>query len=333
MQNKIFLFLILVSHWWNTAVIVLSIILFLFVWLFSKKFIFYFFKKYIANSKVTESWTRSLAFGLNQFVFSVTAFFVFRWFFKPPSFPVFKIWISLSCIWILYALTTPLSLWIKNVLLKDHSQEYRHLFSFLENTLRVIVILVGGVFIIQNMGFNVSSILAGLGLGGVAVALAAKETLSNIFGSIVIAFDRPFVPGDWIHFDDIEGTVKHIGIRSTQIKTFYDSVISVPNFVVAQAKIDNLGKRKVRRTRFTLGITYSTPADKIEKFVEGIKNIIHSHSKTKKDYYQVSFSGYADSSLNIFVNFFLNVSNWNEELLSRQEIFLEILNLAQKRKY
>ena len=180
------------------------------------------------------------------------------------------------------------------------------------------------------MGFNVSSVLAGLGLGGMAIAFAAKETLSNVFGSLMIAFDRPFSLGDWIQFDNIEGTVENIGIRSTQIKTFYDSVVSIPNSVIAQSKIDNLGKRQFRRTRFTLGITYSTPSNKIQNFVEGIKTIIQNHPKTKKDYYQVSFSGYADSSLNIFVNLFLQVKDWNEELTCRQEIFLEILNFAQK---
>ena len=105
-------------------------------------------------------------------------------------------------------------------------------------------------------------------------------------------------------------------------------MISVPNFILANAQIDNLGKRKYRRTRFTLGVNYSTDPEKIKSFVEGIKNIVQSHSKTKKDYYQVSFSGYADSSLDIFVNLFLQVKSWNEELEFRQEIFLSILKLS-----
>ena len=242
---------------------------------------------------------------------------------------VFQIYIGISALFLIHHTLSPLLHWMQ----KHKLQEYSHhqvFFEFFRKTISFLVFIVGGLVIVQNLGYNVTSILAGLGLGGLAVALAAKDTLSNIFGSLVILFDRPFVVGDWVQFDKVEGTVESIGFRSTQIKTFYDSVISIPNYVVANAQIDNMGKRKFRRTRFTLGITYSTPPEKIQSFIEGIKNIIQKHPKTRKDYYQISFSGYADSSLNVFVNFFLQVANWNEELQFRQDIFLDILKLAQQ---
>ena len=206
---------------------------------------------------------------------------------------------------------------------------YNQFFLLIKKVLNASIFIVGGLMIVQNMGYNITSLIAGLGVGGLAAALAAKDTLANVFGSIVILFDRPFVTGDWIQFDSYEGTVTRVGFRSTQIKTFYDSVVSVPNSILANAKIDNLGKRKARRSRFTLGLAYSTPPEKILSFVKGVENIIKNHSKTKKDYFQVSFSGYADSSLNVFVNFFLHVANWNEELLERQGIFIEILKLSK----
>ena len=205
-----------------------------------------------------------------------------------------------------------------------------NIFLMIKKIVSFSVMIIGFLLLIQHLGYNITSILAGLGIGGVAVALAAKDTISNFFGSIVILIDRPFEIGDWIHFNETEGTVESVGFRSTQIKTFYDSVISIPNFIIANAQIDNLGKRKYRRTRFNLGITYSTNPQKIKSFIEGIKKIIETHERTKKDYYQVSFSGYADSSLNIFVNLFLKVQNWNEELKFRQEIFLSILELSQQ---
>lgn len=241
----------------------------------------------------------------------------------------FQIYIGTTVLFLIHHTLSPLIHWAQKNQLKEYSQ-HQAFFGFFRKTLSFLIFIVGGLIIIQNLGYNVTSILAGLGIGGLAVALAAKDTLSNIFGSLVILFDRPFVVGDWIQFDKIEGTVENIGFRSTQIKTFYDSVISVPNFIVANAQIDNMGKRKFRRTRFTLGITYSTSPEKIQSFLEGIKSIIQSHPKTKTDYFQVSFSGYADSSLNIFVNFFLQVANWNEELQFRQDIFLDILKLAQR---
>ncbi len=241
----------------------------------------------------------------------------------------FKIYAGVSVLFLIHHTLSPLTHWLQENKLKEYAQ-HKAFFSFFKKTLSFLIFVVGGLVLVQNLGYNVTSLLAGLGLGGLAVALAAKDTLSNIFGSLVILFDRPFVTGDWIQFDQVEGTVEHIGFRSTQIKTFYDSVISVPNFTLANTQIDNMGKRKFRRTRFTLGIAYSTPPEKIQSFIKGIEGIIHSHPKTKKDYYQVSFSGCADSSLNIFVNFFLQTANWNEELLFRQEVFLEILKQARQ---
>ena len=157
-----------------------------------------------------------------------------------------------------------------------------NIFLMIKKIVGISVIIIGALLLIQSLGYNITSVLAGLGIGGVAVALAAKDTISNFFGSIVILIDRPFEIGDWIHFDGTEGTVDSVGFRSTQIKTFYDSIISIPNFILANAQIDNLGKRQHRRTRFTLGVTYSTDPKKIEAFVEGIKKIILNHEKTKK---------------------------------------------------
>ena len=163
-----------------------------------------------------------------------------------------------------------------------------------------------------------------------AVALAAKETLSNFFGGFTVIVDKPFRVGDWIVCNEVEGTVEDIGFRSTKVKTFYDSLLTIPNSVIADSIIDNLGKRKARRARMTLDITYDTPPEKVEAFVEGIKNIIQSNTFTRKDYYQCYFSAYGPHSLEILLNFFLKVTDWDTELLQKQNIFLEILRLAKR---
>lgn len=196
---------------------------------------------------------------------------------------------------------------------------------FLKLTIALIIVLV----ILQNSGINVTSLLASLGLGGLALAFGAKETLGHLFGGVMIFFDKPFSVGDWIVCNDIEGTVEDIGFRSTKLKTFYDSIITVPNAVISNSSIDNLGRRKARRTRFMLDLVYDTSPEEIEAFVEGIKNIIEANKKTKKDYYQTYFTGYGSSSLQILVNFFLEVQNWDEELLEKQNIYLEILRLSK----
>lgn len=243
-----------------------------------------------------------------------------------------KVWIAFSLLLFINPLCHFFIGWIYRRFYKETDPMYLQFLDFIKKITTFSLYIVTALLIFQNFGYDVTSLIAGLGIGGLAVALAAKDTLSNIFGSIVILFDKPFVKGDWIHFDKTEGIVEGIGFRSTQIKTFYDSVISVPNSVISNTTIDNLGKRKARRTRLTLGVVYSTPASKIESFVEGIKQIIENNPKTKKNYYQVSFSGFSNSSLDIFINMFLIVKDWDEELKERQVIYLSILKLAEQMK-
>lgn len=222
-------------------------------------------------------------------------------------------------------------LYIETITEKDQNNKvYSNLIAYSKKVLKVALFIIAVIIVLQNAGFNVTSLVAGLGIGGVAIALGAKETLGNFFGGFSIIVDKPFTVGDWICCDTFEGTVEDIGFRSTQIKTFYDSVVTLPNSVIANSIVDNLGLRKARRTRFNLDITYDSSPEKIEAFLEGIKNILKTNNYVRKDYFQVYFSGYATSSLQIFINFFLKVSDWDSELLQKQNIYLEILKLSKK---
>ena len=206
----------------------------------------------------------------------------------------------------------------------------KNILPYSKKILKVFVGIIIVLIFLQNIGFNVNSLLASLGIGGVALALASKESLSHFFGGISIILDKPFLMGDWIVCDDIEGVVIDIGFRSTKIKTFYDSIITVPNSKLSDSIIDNLGKRKARRTRIQLDITYDTQPEKIKAFIEGVKNIIQSNPCTQKDYYQCYFNSFGSYSLQILLNFFLKVNDWDSELKEKQNIFLEILRLAQE---
>ncbi len=208
-----------------------------------------------------------------------------------------------------------------------------HFIPFLTHFSKILVVLLGGLVLLQNMGINVSSMLAGLGLGGVAIALAAKDSASNILAYINIMLDRPFSVGDWVCFPDgIEGTVTEVGLRSCKVKTFYDSIVTVPNNTLATTNIDNMGKRQARRTRVFLGVQYDTSPERLESFIEGIKQVIKKNSATKKDYFQVYFTEFGPSELKIITNFFLIVKDWESELRERQNIFMEILKLARREK-
>ena len=205
-----------------------------------------------------------------------------------------------------------------------------HMVSMLVKILKAFIVLVGILIAIQNVGINIVSLMAGLGLGGLALALAAKDTAANFFGSLMIMIDRPFKVGDWISVPGVEGDVEDVGIRSTKIRTFYNSVISVPNSVMASEKIDNLGARKYRRVKIYLGITYDSSPEKIEIFLEGLKKIIQANPTSKKDAFHVVFNDFGPSSLDILLYFFLKVPDWAAELVERQNIFLEILRLAKE---
>jgi MscS family membrane protein len=200
----------------------------------------------------------------------------------------------------------------------------------LERVIKITIIVFGTLIAVQNFGINVMSLIAGLGLGGLAFALAAKDTAANLFGSIMILSDNPFKVGDVIVADGTEGTVEAIGFRSTRVRTFYNSLITIPNANLANANIDNMGQRKMRRYRATLGLTYDTSPEKIEEFVNECREIIKNHRLTNNDNFNVAFYGYGDFSLNVLMNFFYDVKDWKDELDGRQEINLEILKMAKR---
>ena len=128
----------------------------------------------------------------------------------------------------------------------------------------------------------------------------------------------------------MKGPVTEVGFRSSKLKTFYDSIVIVPNSVLTNANIDNLGKRKARRTRVYLGVEYNTSPEKIEKFIAGIKQILMDNSAVKKDYFQVYFTEFGASELKIIMNFFLIVNSWEHELEQKQNIFITVLKLAKE---
>jgi MscS family membrane protein len=240
-----------------------------------------------------------------------------------------KILFCLSMIWALYRLTHVLNLFLVDYSKRADNNLDEQLVSLITRTLKIIVVVTGVLVAAQNLGVQVFSVLAGLGLGGLAVALAAKDTLANFFGSIMIMIDRPFRVGHYIKVDSQEGTVEEIGFRSTKIRTPYSSLVSIPSSELSLAAVDNLGLRRFRRVRTTLGVTYDTTTEQMTGFVEGIKRILDANPKCTKDYL-VAFSEFNSSSLDVLVNFFLDVPDLAGEAAEKQKIFLAIMQLAEQ---
>lgn len=238
--------------------------------------------------------------------------------------------LSAAVVWLFYNLADVFSKYLTVVTSKTETELDDQLIPLIRKTLRFFVLVMGVIAILQNNGVNVASLIAGLGIGGLAVALAARETLANFFGSVTIFMDRPFKIGDWIKSGNVEGTVEEVGFRSTRIRTFYNSLVSVPNSNLANADIDNLGLRKYRRLKTVLNLTYSTTPEQMEAFVEGIKAIVKANDHFRQDAYEVHFNSFGAHSLDVLVYVFFDVPDWSTELQQRHNFLLEILRLAKE---
>jgi MscS family membrane protein len=204
------------------------------------------------------------------------------------------------------------------------------LVPLLRRIMKIFVIIMGGLFALQNLNFDVTALIAGLSIGGLAFALAAQDTIKNLFGSLMIFIDKPFQIGQWIKANEIDGEIEEVGFRSTRIRTFANSLITVPNGKLADMVIDNMGMRNYRRMQLTLNVEYGTSASKMKQFVEGLREIITNHPNTRKDNYQVSFNNLSAYSYDVLFYVYLSAPTWRDELALRQELIMSILHLAER---
>ncbi|MCU7861749.1 MAG: mechanosensitive ion channel family protein, partial [Candidatus Thiodiazotropha sp. (ex Lucinoma kastoroae)] len=237
---------------------------------------------------------------------------------------------SISGVWAAYRIVDLISAYLHKKAQLTSNKLDDALVPLIPRTLKVFVTVIGFVFIADNLNIDISSLLAGLGLGGLAFALAAKDMVQNLFGSVTVLMDRTFSVGDWIIVDGTEGSVERIGFRSTRVRTFYNSVVTVPNSKFITASVDNMGERRFRRLSCKLSLTYDTPPDRIDAFCEGVRELVRQHPYMRKDYYHVYLNEFAASSLDVLLYVFWETPEWNTELRERHRFMLDILRLAQK---
>lgn len=199
---------------------------------------------------------------------------------------------------------------------------------FIRDVLKVIVYIII-IFVLFGSVFdmNITSLLAGAGLAGLAVALAAQDSLANLFGSLTIFSEKPFIMGDLVETNDILGTVEKVGFRSTRIRTLDKTFVTLPNRKVMENPINNLSERTFRRVQYNVGLLYGTPVDTIRKIVQEIQTYLDSHEKTNEDGI-ASFYNYGPSSLDIQVIYFIKVIEFNTYLKIREEVSLEIMQIV-----
>lgn len=190
--------------------------------------------------------------------------------------------------------------------------------------LLVIAILAG----LQNLGFNVVSLIAGLGVVGIAVALGSQKTFEHFFGTVEILVDRPVQRGDFCRFGDKVGVVEDIGLRSTRIRTLDRTLVTVPNSEFASLQLENFGARD--RIRFTtvLGLRYETSADQLRHVLIGLKRLLVEHERVVDDPARVRFVGFGAFSLDVEVWTYLNTQDWAEFLAIREDLLLRMIDIV-----
>lgn len=232
-------------------------------------------------------------------------------------------------VWFLWRLLEGLAVYFSECAKETESTLDDQLVPFIAKTLKIFLVLTAVLVVAQNMGYSISGLIASLGIGGIAVAMAAKDSISNIFGSVMILVDRPFMVGDWIKTSEFEGVVEEVGFRSTRIRTFSRTLVNVPNSTLANMVIDNIDGRSERRIKMRIGLTYETTPAQMRAVITGIEQILNKHKGVDQSYKLVKFDTFEDSALSIFLYCFSSSKVWEEYLQVRQEINLQIMELLE----
>ncbi|MBU4100985.1 MAG: mechanosensitive ion channel family protein [Proteobacteria bacterium] len=238
----------------------------------------------------------------------------------------------LAIIWLAFRLVQIVDIKLKKWTASTESAIDDMLGSLVGKTLRIFIIIIGGMIVIQNLtGLQLGPLIASLGIGGLAVALAAKESIANFFGTLTILFDKPFQVGERIVIDNCDGVVESVGFRSTRIRTLKGHLVTIPNEKVVNSALENIGRRPHIRWLTNITITYDTPPDKVEKAVKIIENILDNHEGMNKDFPpRVYFNNFNDCSLNIMVIVWYHPPDYWDCQAWIQKTCLEIMREFEK---
>ena len=236
-----------------------------------------------------------------------------------------RVLLAADVVWFLFRVVDVAVYHMAKLAGRTESQLDDQLVPLMRKALKVTIGVICFVWVVQLLGYSVSSLLAGLGIGGLAVALALQDTLSNFFGSIFIFLDRPFAVGDWIKVNDVEGIVEEVGFRSTRVRTWPATLVSVPNKTMANATIDNWSKMPKRRVLQTVGVTYETSAEQMEQAVAAIREMVTSDPDVDKEFIVVRFTEFGASSLDIMVLYFTKSTTLAEHAATKERINLAVM--------
>ena len=238
--------------------------------------------------------------------------------------------IATAIMWILFRLVDFIGLiFAQKTAISETNQEGQWI-VFATEILKITISVFGIIFILGSIfHINVTSLIAGLGIGGLAVALAAKESLENILCSFIIFFDKPFIVGDLVKVGNVEGKVEKVGFRSTRIRTVEKSYLTIPNRKMIDAELDNLSLKTFRRVRFNIGLTFNTKASQLKAIVASIQHILDENPEIAMEG-QTRFTKIGAFSLEIRIEYFVTTIDWDTFLRVQEEVNFQILEIIER---
>lgn len=220
---------------------------------------------------------------------------------------------------------------VKPLTEKTHSRLDDQLLPILKNVSKLTVVILAGIMVVENWGYDVTALIAGLGIGGLAIALASKDALSNIFGGLMLFLDRPFHAGDWIEFDGISGEVKRVELRNTRIKDLDGRLITIPNSRLSGSIIKNISSEPSRRVVLTLGLVYETTFKRVRLAIDTLKEILKKHPDIDETASSIRFSEFGDNSLNFKVIY--KITNKKRKFDVMHEVNMAVKESFDKKKF
>ncbi len=237
-----------------------------------------------------------------------------------------------SIFWIIIRFVDYISLILHKKAEQTENRMDDQLIPFVIDIIKIITYIFGLIIVMGNVfNVNITALATGLGIGGIAIAMASKESLENLLGSFTIFLDQPFTVGDIVTVGTITGTVEKVGFRSTRIRTFDKSLVTVPNKKMIDAELDNLGMRPVRRVKFNIGLTYETTPEQIKAIVFEIQEMINKHKDTNQEG-KVRFQEFGSSSLDILIVYFVQSPKWETLINVKEDINYKIMEIVKRNK-
>lgn len=320
--------------------VLIAIGIILFFRIFSSSFSYIIIRMFKIKEKKSKSIKESAFYNPLKIFFVILGFYLAIVFLKVPlnitddiMFVVYKAFIIIGTIAFakgLAASFTPKSSLYEKVKEKTSKDIEDSMFDFILKIIRFVIYIIAGFIVITALGINLNGLVAGLGIGGVILTLAAQDTAKNIFAGLIVFLDKPFIVGDWIQVDKFEGTVEDITFRSTRVRTFENSLVNIPNAIIANASIINWSKMEKRRYRTNLCIELDTPLEKLEKFKQRVEDMLQTRDAIYDDSIVVKFDNITDNGLNVLISSYTHSVDFNSYLAEKEDINYKIMKILQE---